>query len=202
MILRPIPSAAGKAALVLLAILTAAACNPVENSSTSATMLVIENLTALDLTGLATNLCKSDVLFTDSSTGATSILADIGTATLSSQPLDPDPILGNSVYLDIQLVKISIVYTRSDGHNIEGVDVPYSFEAGISGTVRVGTLYTLTFTLVREAAKQEAPLVTLRGTGETIDVTAEITIYGKDLSGHSLKATGNVPITFGDFANE
>jgi hypothetical protein len=200
--LRPISSAAGKAALLLLAVLTAAACNPIENASTSSTMLIIESLTALDLDGLASNYCKSDVLYTDPSTGATSIIADVGTVTLSSQPYNPDPVLGDSVYQDIQLTKISIVYTRADGRSTQGVDVPYSFEAGISGTIRVGTLFTLTFTLVREAAKEEAPLVTLRNTGETIEATAEVTLSGKDLSGRAVKAVGNIPITFADFANK
>jgi hypothetical protein len=201
MIHRPIPSAAGKAALLLLAGLLAAACNPIVNDSTSNTLLIIESLTGLDLDGLAVNYCKSDVLYVDSSTGAASVVADIGTATLSAQPLDPDPILGNSAYEDIQLSKISITYVRADGRNTPGVDVPYPFETGVSGTVHVGTLFTLAFTLVREAAKQESPLIQLRSTGETIEADAQITIYGKDLAGRAVKAVGSLPITFGDFAN-
>ncbi len=201
MIMRSIPPAAGKTALFLLAVLAAAACNPIVNDSTSNTLLIIESLTGLDLDGLASGFCKSDVLYTDPDTGGSSVVADIGTAILSSQPLDPNPVLGNSTYLDIQLNKISVAYVRADGRNTPGQDVPYPFEAGIAGTVRVGTLFTLSFTLVREAAKLESPLIQLRNVAETIEVTAEITFWGKDLSGRAVKAVGYLPITFADFAN-
>jgi hypothetical protein len=199
--IRSILPAAGRAALLLLAALAVSACNPIVNDSTSNTMLIIESLTGLDLDGLASGFCKSDVLYVDPSTGATSIVADIGTAILSSQPLDPNPILGNSTYLDIQLTKVSIVYVRADGRNTPGQDVPYPFEAGVAGTVRVGTLFTLSFTLVREAAKLESPLIQLRDVAETLEVTAEITFWGKDLSGRAVKAVGYLPITFANYAN-
>jgi len=199
--IRSIPRAPGQAALLLAAVLAAAACNPIVNDSTSNTLLIIESLTGLDLNGLASNACRSDVLYVDPSTGAASIVADIGTATLSAQPLVPQAILRNSIYEDIHLSKISITYVRADGRNTPGVDVPYPFEAGLSGTIHVGTLFSLTFTLVREAAKQESPLVQLRYTGETIEADAQVTIYGKDLAGRAVKATGSLPVTFGDFAN-
>ncbi|MCX6560472.1 MAG: hypothetical protein NTZ26_08145 [Candidatus Aminicenantes bacterium] len=189
------------AAVLALAVLAAAACNPIENGTTSNTRLIIENLTGLDLQGIDSQFCRSDVLVTNSQTGTATIVADIGKATLSSQPLDPSPIVGNSTYLDIQLEKIAVSYTRADGHNIPGTDVPYSFEAGLSGTVRVGSLTMLSFTLVREAAKEERPLVTLQGTGDVLEATATIIFYGKDLSGRAVMATGYLPITFADYAN-
>jgi hypothetical protein len=184
------PRAARRIAVLALAVLAAAACNPVENASTSSTQLIIESLTGLDLQGLDSNFCKSDVLFTNSQTGTSTVVADIGKAMLTSQPFDVKPVLGNSIYQDIQLEKIAVSYTRADGHNAPGVDVPYAFEVGV------------TFTLVREAAKVERPLVTLRGTLELIEVTATIVFYGKDLSGRAVRATGYLPITFADYANE
>ncbi len=191
-----------RSAVLALAVLVAAACNPIENASTSNTQLIIENLTGLDLEGLDSNFSKSDVLITDSQSGAATVVADIGKAVLTSQPYDPNPVLGNSIYLDIRLEKIAVSYTRADGHNTQGTDVPYAFEAGITGTVRVGSPTTFTFTLVREAAKVERPLVALRGTLEMIEVTATIVIYGKDLSGRAVMATGFLPITFADYANQ
>lgn len=199
---RTFPPAARRLAVLALALFAAYACNPIENESTSSTLLIIESLTGLDLEGLDSNLCKSDVLVTDSQTGSATVVADLGKAVLSSQPLAPNPVLGNSVYQDIQLHKISISYSRADGHNAPGIDVPYPFEVGVSSTIRVGTLTAVTFTLVREAAKVERPLVGLRGTMEVIEVTAAVVFYGKDLSGRTVKATGYIPVTFADFANE
>jgi hypothetical protein len=190
------------AAVLALAVLAAAACNAVENGTTSNTQLIIESLTGLDLKGLDSQFCRSDVLVTNSDTGTSTIVADIGKASLSSQPLDPNPILANTFYLDIQLEKISVSYTRADGHNTPGSDVPLPFEAGLSGTIRVGTMTAISFTLVREAAKEEAPLLRLQGTGDVIEVTATIIFYGKDLSGRAVMATGYLPITFADYANE
>jgi hypothetical protein len=202
MSIRSIRPFLSRAAVLALAVLAAAACNPIENGTTSNTRLIIENLTGLDLQGIDSQFCRSDVLFTNSQTGTATIVADIGKATLSSQPLDPNPVQGNSTYLDIQLEKIAVSYTRADGHNTPGVDVPYAFEAGVSGTVRVGSLTAITFTLVREAAKEELPLVTLQGSGEVIEATAKIIFYGKDLSGRAVMATGYLPITFADYAND
>jgi hypothetical protein len=191
-----------KAAVLALAFLAVAACNSVENSTDSNTRLIIEDLTGLDLQGIDSQFCRSDVLYTNSQTGTATIVADIGKATLSSEPLDPNPVLGNSTYLDIQMEKVAVSYTRADGHNTPGTDVPYAFEVGVTGMVRVGSPTTITFTLVREAAKEELPLVTLRGSGEVIEATAKIIFYGRDLSGRAVMATGYLPITFADYAND
>lgn len=193
-----------KAAVLALAALALAACNPIENSQQSNSLLVVETLTGLDMTGNEGNLCESDVLFTDSLTGVSTITADLAKASLSAQTLDPNPILGTSQYSDIQLLKYAVTYLRADGKSTPGVDVPYSFEAGITGLIRVGQLTTVSFVVVREAAKQEIPLLNLRTTttrAETLEITARIDFYGKDLSGRAVKATGYLFITFADFAN-
>ena len=52
------------------------------------------------------------------------------------------------------MTQYHVQYVRSDGHNIEGVDVPYAFDGGLGGTVSGDT--TVGFTLVRN---QEPALV-------------------------------------------
>jgi len=193
-----------KAAVLALAALALAACNPIENGQQSNSLLVVETLTGSDMTGNEGNLCQSDVLFTNSQTGVSTITADLAKASLSAQTLAPNPLLGTSQYADIQLLKYAVTYLRADGKSTPGVDVPYSFEAGLSGLIRVGQSMSVSFVVVREAAKQEPPLLNLRTTttrGETIEVTARIDFYGKDLSGRAVKATGYLFITFADFAN-
>lgn len=194
-----------RTAVLAAAALVLAACNPIENETGSNSLLTIETLTALNMEGQEVNFCQSDVLYTDPQTGATSIVADIAKVALSADLLDPDPVLGASQYNDIELFKYGVTYRRSDGRNTEGVDVPYAFEEGMSGIIRIGQTASFSFILVREAAKQEPPLINLlmpSNRGETLVVTAQIDFYGKDLAGRAVKATGYIPVTFADFANQ
>jgi hypothetical protein len=59
------------------------------------------------------------------------------------------------------------------------------------------------FTLVREAAKLEPPLMNLRGLGGSVAITtlARVDFYGKDLAGRTITVTGYITITFADFAD-
>ena len=70
-------------------------------------------------------------------------------------PSDTNAITVNRYHVD---------FVRSDGRNTQGVDVPYSFDGAVTGTV--GAVDTsLSFVLVRAQAKLEAPLMALRNAG-------------------------------------
>jgi hypothetical protein len=131
-----------------------AACNPIENETQSASLLVVESITGNDIDGLDTDFLQSDVVLTDSVTGAQSWRADSASVTLSASMLDPDPLFGTSQYNDIQVTRYVVTYIRSDGKNIQGLDVPYSFEGGLSVLVHIGQLASVNFVIVREVAKQ------------------------------------------------
>ena len=90
-------------------------------------------------------------------------------------------------------------YIRSDGHNIEGVDVPYAFDGGVTATVSDTT--SVVFQIVRHQAKLEAPLAALATNGIIISTIAEITFYGHDQTGREVAATANFGVNFGDFAD-
>ncbi len=189
---------------VSVLILALAACNPLENNTTSMSQLQIISLLGLDAEGKAQNYVQSDVLFEDPTTGATSIVADIATVTMTAAMLDPNPINGTSPYANIQLTGYTVTYSRSDGKNTAGVDVPYPVDGSISGLIEVGSQTSLTFIIVRETAKQEPPLLNIlqAGTrGETLTVTARVDFYGHDLTGANVTATGYIPITFANYAN-
>src|SRR5262249_8746698 len=94
-----------------------------------------------------------------------------------------------------------VQYRRSDGRNTPGVDVPNPFDSGLTVTVPADGTVTSGFDIVRNVAKQEAPLSTLR-TGETfISTIAEVTFYGHDQAGNEVSVTGSIGITFGNFAD-
>jgi hypothetical protein len=130
-----------------------------------------------------------------------------------------NPELGTSPVEHVYLTRYEVRYFRSDGRDVEGVDVPFRI-TGPLGNLRFHTPgpggggeveNAVTITIVRHQAKLEPPLANLRGgfltdtgTGQfpaagVITMIAEITIYGKTVQDKGLKATGNVQVTFADF---
>jgi hypothetical protein len=75
------------------------------------------------------------------------------------------------------------------------MDSAATFTVPATGTV------TATFELVRQAAKQEAPLAALRTNPVVISTIAEIEFYGRDLTGHDVTVSGTVGVFFGNFAD-
>jgi hypothetical protein len=193
-----------KAGIAALAVLAVMACNPIENKTTSASLLTVVSITGLDQAAKDASFTQSDVLTTDSSTGLSTIVDDVAKATLEASTLAPNPPAGTSQYNDIQLEKVVISYSRTDGRNVEGVDVPYTFEQNVSQVFRVGQQAMVSFFVVRASAKQEPPLIGLRAgatRGEIIYANAKIVFYGHDLAGKTVMATGYLPVEFADFAN-
>jgi hypothetical protein len=93
-----------------------------------------------------------------------------------------------------------VVYRRADGRNTPGVDVPFSFDSGVTVTVdRDGG--STGFQLVRNSAKQEAPLRALVANPDIISTIAEVTFYGRDQAGNDVSATGLIGVDFGNFGD-
>jgi len=197
-----------KSALKIMAILMVSSfffsCNPIEDESTSASLLVVENVTGLDQGANVANFLDSDVVWVDPETGQSIVRADVAQATLKASLLDPNSILGPSQYNDILVNRYVVTYSRSDGKNTPGVDVPYSFDRSLSTVVRIDTTETISIVVVREVAKLEAPLINLvQGRGEgVLEVTAKIDFYGQDLASRKVKAIGYLTIRFANFADQ
>jgi hypothetical protein len=120
----------------------------------------------------------------------------------------------------VRLESYEVRYFRTDGHSVEGVDVPHRI-TGALNSIRFHTPTETdeveadaTITIVRQQAKHEAPLANLVGVfpGDTgsllvpgvglVTTVAEITVYARQVTtGEPLSATGRVQVTFGDFAN-
>ncbi|MET0556742.1 MAG: hypothetical protein ABW221_27125 [Vicinamibacteria bacterium] len=127
--------------------------------------------------------------------------------------------LGTTAVEHVYLERYEVRYFRTDGHNVEGQDVPYRV-TGPMGNVRFHTVVAgeeveaeTIITIVRHQAKLEPPLRNLRipraGDSGSVLVPqqaiftaiAEITIHGRTVQGDALQAVGRVPVTFGDFAD-
>ncbi len=104
----------------------------------------------------------------------------------------------NSVTLD----RYHVDYIRSDGRNTQGVDVPYSFDGALGGTVTTSAT-SFNFVLVRAQAKMEAPLLALRNGGGaiTISTLASVTFYGHDQAGNVVTFSGSISVNFADWAD-
>jgi len=190
--------------VILPFVLFLLSCNPIENESQSNSLLIVESLTGTDIGGNEVNFLDSDVLKVDSSTGDTYITADIAKATLSAKLLQPDSLLGPSHYNNIMVTRYFVSYSRSDGKNTEGVDVPYSFGASLSTLVEIDSSVTISFVIVRAVAKGEPPLINLsEGRGEgVLRVTAKVEFYGHDMTNRNVKATGYLSIDFSNYIDE
>src|SRR5262249_6773437 len=99
------------------------------------------------------------------------------------------------------LNRYHVAYRRADGRNTAGVDVPYAFDSAVTVTIPISGTSTFGFELVRNVAKQEAPLVQLVGTREILTVLADVTFYGSDLVGNAISVTGTIQIDFGNFGD-
>jgi hypothetical protein len=142
---------------------------------------------------------NSDVLNVDPTTQKQSIAADRGQVAFQLQMKDVTG-AGPSANNAITLTQYHVEYVRSDGHNVQGVDVPFAFDGAV--TITISDSGSTGFTLVRIQAKQEAPLAALAfgGGANTISTVARVTFYGHDQTGRGVSATGNIEVNFSDFA--
>ena len=183
---------------VLPAILMLSGCNPLEDDSKSSSFIIVESVVGTDTAGKVASFLQSDVVRTNSI-----VVADVATATLRASLLDPAPILDPGQFNDIMLDRYIVSYSRVDGKNRQGVDVPYSFEGTLTQLLKVGTSTSVSFIVVREVAKLESPLIELaqnRAEG-VIETTAKIEIFGHDLVENKVKATGYLTIFFANYAD-
>jgi hypothetical protein len=138
--------------------------------------------------------------------------------TLDVIPKNQNPQQVISTLNDVFLERYEVRFTRADGRNQEGVDVPFGITGGLAGVVRVGAETITSITAVRHQAKLEPPLRNLHGifvqlqqdpngvfnfSGAGLLTTiAEITIHGRTTTGKVVRARGLIEVTFADFADE
>jgi hypothetical protein len=143
------------------------------------------------LSDVATVVNNSNTIFNDVGQAAFQLaLKDPGSST---SPNSPSP---NNF---ITLTQYHVEYVRSDGHNVPGVDVPFAFDGGVTTTIT--NTGTVSFTLVRNQAKLEAPLKALSLNGLVITTIAKVTFYGHDQTGREVSVTGNIEVSFANFAD-
>jgi len=127
---------------------------------------------------------------------------DVGRVTMSLVLRDPgSPGVANtpSELNAVTITHYRVVYRRTDGRNVQGVDVPFAFDSGMTITVSPTGQGQQTFDLVRVSAKFEAPLQALVSNGQALDTIADVTFFGKDMHNNDVAVTGSIGITFANF---
>jgi hypothetical protein len=176
--------------------------------------LVIDRLEAMrggPNSGTASGTLASDVLTNVTSPAPCStaapcptVFADSGSVDLRLAPKNvttegtPSAPTTNN---DVTITRYHVAYRRADGRNTPGADVPYAFDGAVTGTVTVGGTLNLSFVLVRNVAKQEAPLAQLVSNPAILTTIADVTFYGRDQVGNDISVTGSIQIDFGNFGD-
>jgi len=179
-------------------------CNPLENDSRSDSILLILQITGTDINDNEVNFLQSDVVKVDADSGSATVAADTASVSFTAESLEPEPWLGTSQYYDLFVTRYVVSYSRSDGKNQEGVDVPYSFDGALFSRVQLGSQSDASFVIVRAVSKLEPPLVNLakgRGEGE-LKTTARIDFYGNDALGNKITATGYLTVFFANYITD
>lgn len=188
-------------------------CGDVVRQGSSPVFLVIDLLQGIR--GAAQAGTPSSTLISDVITNITSpdpctpalpcptIFGDSGSVNLRAPLKDIGATAGLSPTSnnEVTINRVRVEYIRADGRNTPGVDVPFAFDSAVTGTVPAGGTLTLGFELVRNVAKQEAPLAQLRASNNFISTIARITFYGVDRVGNAIQVTGQMQIEFGNFGD-
>jgi hypothetical protein len=183
----------------LVVVLFFSGCNAVENNTTSASKLLLHSVLGEDLEDNPSSTAFSDVL--DEEGG---VINDLGYVSLSAVLLDPIN-EAPTHYQDIMIDQIDVEYSRTDGQNVQGVDIPYSFSQNVGGVIiQIGASgpTDIPFILVNHNAKLEPPLVGLMNIGQAkiLKLEAKITVHGKDLAGHRVEpVVGKISVWCANF---
>jgi hypothetical protein len=118
---------------------------------------------------------------------------------------------------DMTIERYEVRYFRSDGRNVEGVDVPYRITGNLAQEIQEESAATVNLEVVRRQAKLEPPLSNLRGPqgaaggvdllngngaplANVITTFAEITLWARSTILRTTNSvSARVQIDFGDF---
>jgi hypothetical protein len=184
---------------LLIALAAASGCGDLQRQGQGSSYLIVERLEAAPGSdpGAFVGTLASDVLTVVDE--VPTVFGDLGRVSLSLAMKDPSLTEPTSANF-ITLTQYRVRYVRSDGRNMQGVDVPYAFDGALTLTV-AGSADGV-FTLVRNQAKNEAPLRALIVNGVIISTVAEITFYGRDQTGREVSTVARISIDFGNFGDK
>jgi hypothetical protein len=197
--------------LVLAGVAASVSCGNVVRDGSSPVYLVMDGLVGSrggPQLGTPSGFLISDVITNvtqpspcSSTTPCPTVFGDPGSASLHLAPKNINTTTGPTANNEVTINRVHVEYTRADGRNTPGVDVPYAYDGAVTGTVPAVGPLTLGFELVRAAAKSESPLVQLRTSSAVLTIIAKVTFYGQDRVGNIVSVTGQIQIEFANFGD-
>ena len=201
---RTILSTVGRVVLGGAVMISSACGGDLMRTGRSAVFLVVDKIEATPEGGSPTAFLISDVRLDDGSVFNDNVI-------VTMRSVEKNPTATTTAISSVTLTRYHVDYRRTDGRNVPGVDVPYSFDGGLSLTLSPGAVGSATFEIVRHQAKLEPPLKNLDGFSTAgrslsglgfISTIAEITIYGRDQNGNEVSVAARLDVHFGDFADQ
>ncbi|GBC84907.1 hypothetical protein HRbin11_01343 [bacterium HR11] len=190
--------------LVALAVasLQGVACSPLEDENTAGVKLTVLKITATDAQGQASDWLASDVVRIDPQTGQATVREDTATVDFRNDFLNPT--IEPSPMNDVVVVRYRVEYSRPDGRNQPGVDVPRPFDATTNIHVPINGTGSGNIVVVPAKAKLEDPLWGLRFGGREREILAYalITFFGHDLFGRNVATNARLEIHFANWADQ
>ena len=183
-------------------ILASVSCGSLTREGTASSYLIVsllEGASGVDPGTFATTVASDVTTVKD---GISTIFSDPGRVRFGLGLKDPGPSTSPSTPTQNNFITVDryhVRFIRTDGRDREGVDVPYAFDGAFTVTVSGDT--TAGFTLVRNQAKQEAPLAALAINPIVISTIAEVTFYGHDQTGRQVSAVGKIDVSFANFGD-
>jgi hypothetical protein len=190
------------------AALAAAGCGDyVQDQGRAPVQVVINSLTASGSGtagggGQSSTILLSDVVtrLRDDDPASCTVLNDTGSVSMSLVAKNPTTPGGPSTLNSVTITRYRVEYFRTDRPNaVQGVDVPYSWDSGVTVTIPAGGSASAGINLVRHVAKSEPPLANLRNSNVLLSMVVRVTLYGLDQAGNEVVVSGNIDGTFGDF---
>lgn len=146
----------------------------------------------------------SDVEITGG-TGGPSVCPDIVSLRLENHFKNPG-VTNTGFRHDFTVERYEVRYYRSDGRNVEGVDVPYTITGNVAQEVIEESTATLNLEVVRRQAKLEPPLRNLASPGGgalIFTAFAEITLHARTTTGQVLNpVSARLQIDFANFGDD
>lgn len=192
----------------MMAVLHLASCttpDTLEQDATN-TFLIVDQVLGLkgSPTGESGDELESDVCFVeDELNPVCTVFADYGSVEMRAVLKNQEQPVA-SFLNDITITSYRVSFTRADGRNTPGVDVPYPFDGATNFLVTVGGgAVSRTFILVRIQAKLEPPLTNLAfgGGALVLSALAEIEFFGHDGAGRPISTKAFLNVHFADYAD-
>jgi hypothetical protein len=196
--------------LLGLALLTYVACTEVEDNTRSASLLTVSQVVGAPGspgetagTPLLSDVCDNPNDASQDPDTCT-VFNDNADVTLDNDFLQigPGSGVGSPGFInDIVATQYRIDYVRPNGRNTPGIDVPFGIDGTMDIRVPVNGTKTVSILVVRHQAKREPPLSEITtGEGETvITANALIQVFGHDIAGRTVNATGFLEIHWANY---